>query len=84
MQDPLINEQTLRDRLMVRRKRLLENFFKNPANTPLAIEIRSIDDQVAVLTELLAARRIQSRGKDLGCILQGIAYPPNRGPETED
>jgi hypothetical protein len=48
------DEESLRDQLKRKRNRLLQEFLKNLSNTPLAIEIRSIDDHIASLTESIS------------------------------
>jgi hypothetical protein len=50
MQEAAIDENTIRDELKTKRNVLFEKFCRNPSNTHLAIEIRSIDDQIASLT----------------------------------
>jgi hypothetical protein len=40
-------ENHKREKLKTKRKRLFERFLNNPANTGLAVEIKSIDDYVA-------------------------------------
>ena len=47
MQKP---KNTDRDQLKTKRNQLFDEYCKNPQNTRLAIEIRLIDDQIAVLT----------------------------------
>lgn len=49
-QDPDINELTIREQLKAKRNALYNQFLSNPLNTPLAIEIRLIDDWIYTLT----------------------------------
>jgi len=57
MQKPTNSEKRVRDLLKTKRDLLLEEYFKNPMNTRLAIEIRMIDDQIAEVTEHLVQQR---------------------------
>jgi hypothetical protein len=57
MQTTAIDNVKIREKLKAKRNRLLEEYFKNPMNTRLAIEIRSIDDRVAEITEHLVQQR---------------------------
>ncbi len=57
MQKTANDEQKMREHLKTRRNLLLEEYFHNPTNTQLAIEIKLIDDQVAELTEQLVYQR---------------------------
>jgi len=57
MQATAIDQVKIRAKLKVKRNRLFERYFKNPMNTPLAIEIRLIDDRVAEITEHLVQHR---------------------------
>ena len=50
MREVAIDEKIIRDKLKTKRNLLFEKFRRNPSNTRLAIEIRSIDDQIASLT----------------------------------
>jgi len=43
--------------LKSKRNLLLKEYFKNPMNTHLAIEIKLIDDQIAELTEHLVQQK---------------------------
>jgi hypothetical protein len=45
--DTGMNEQTTREELKAKRNLLFERFSKNPSEIHLAIEIKSMDDQVA-------------------------------------
>jgi hypothetical protein len=57
MEATAIDQVKIRAKLKDKRNRLLEKYFKNPMNTPLAIEIRLIDDRVAEITEHLVQQR---------------------------
>jgi hypothetical protein len=57
MQKPTIDEKRVRDQLKSQRNVLLKEYFKNPMNTHLAIEIKLIDDQIAELTEHLVQQK---------------------------
>jgi len=57
MQKPTIDEKRVRDQLKSKRNLLLKEYFKNPMNTRLAIEIKLIDDQIAELTEHLVQQK---------------------------
>lgn len=47
MLESAIDEKHRRDKLKAKRNQLFERFLDNPANTGLALEIKTIDDQVA-------------------------------------
>jgi hypothetical protein len=49
MERPGIHELAIRDQLKTRRNLLFNEFLRNPLNTSLAIEIKSIDDRIAEL-----------------------------------
>jgi dynactin complex subunit len=53
MEKPTIDKNRIREQLKNKRERLFEEYYKNPMNTRLAIEIKLIDDQVAELTAQL-------------------------------
>jgi hypothetical protein len=55
-----LDEETLRNRLKLKRNSLLNEFRRSPSKTYMAIEIRLIDDQIATLTDFLAAQRTKS------------------------
>ncbi len=57
MQITANDKMKIREQLKAKRNRLLEEYFKNPMNTRLAIEIRLIDDRVAEITEHLVQHR---------------------------
>ena len=57
MSEAAFDEKAIRDKLKTKRKILFEKFRRNPSNTHLAIEIRSIDDQIACLTGGIPSRR---------------------------
>lgn len=57
MQTSANNKVKIREQLKAKRNRLLEEYFKDPMNTRLAIEIRLIDDRVADITEILVQQR---------------------------
>jgi hypothetical protein len=42
-----MNEQTRREVLRSKREQLFKRFWRNPSEITLAIEIKSIDDQIA-------------------------------------
>ena len=56
MREAAIDEKIIRDKLKTKRNLLFEKFRRNPSNTRLAIEIRSIDDQIACLTGGIPSR----------------------------
>jgi len=57
MQRPGIDEQKIRDNLKTKRNLLFKEFFGNPSNTRLAIEIRLIDDRIAELAAYLMEKK---------------------------
>jgi uncharacterized membrane protein len=57
MKKPLVEEKKTREQLKAKRDALLEEYSKTPMNSKLSIEIKSIDDQIAVLTELMVRER---------------------------
>ena len=57
MQKRTIDGKRVRDQLKSKRNLLLKEYFKNPMNTHLAIEIKLIDDQIAELTEHLVQQK---------------------------
>jgi hypothetical protein len=57
MRKPTIDEKRVRDQLKSKRNLLLKEYFRNPTNTHLAIEIKLIDDQIAELTEHLVQQK---------------------------
>ena len=57
MIDPMIEQKRIREDLKAKRNLLFEEFSKNPLHTSLAIEIRSIDDHIAEITERLVQHR---------------------------
>jgi len=57
MQISANNKMKTREQLKAKRNRLLEEYFKEPMNTRLAIEIRLIDDRVAEITEMMVQQR---------------------------
>lgn len=50
-------ELTIQEQLKAKRDMLYNQFLSNPLNTPLAIEIKLIDDRIAELTMHLANGR---------------------------
>jgi len=60
MREATNDEMAIRERLKAKRNRLLEEFFKNPVNTRLAIKIRLIDDRVAEIAEHQQTRQSSS------------------------
>ena len=50
MERPGITELAIKDQLKTKRNSLFNEFLRNPLNTSLAIEIKSIDDRIAELT----------------------------------
>lgn len=50
-------ELTIQEQLKAKRDMLYNQFLSNPLNTPLAIEIKLIDDRIAELTMHLANER---------------------------
>ena len=56
MLEGAIDEERRRDKLKAKRKRLFERFLNNPANTGLALEIKSIDDHVAEYSQQIRPR----------------------------
>jgi hypothetical protein len=61
MERPRINEIAIRDQLKTKRTVLFNEFLRNPLNTPLAIEIKLIDDRIAELI----GRLMQGQKSDL-------------------
>jgi len=57
MHQPGIDEQKIRNELKTKRNLLFKEFFRNPSNTRLAIEIRLMDDRIAELTAYLMKRK---------------------------
>jgi hypothetical protein len=53
MAGPRTDELTIREQLQAKRNVLYTQFLSNPLNTPLAIEIKLIDDWIARLTSHL-------------------------------
>lgn len=49
MERPGIQELAIGDQLKTKRNLLFNEFLRNPLNTSLAIEIKSIDDRIAEL-----------------------------------
>lgn len=47
--EPGIDEQKIRNTLKAKRNLLFADFSKNPVDTRLALEIRSLDDRIADL-----------------------------------
>lgn len=62
MQKPGIDEKKVRDQLKQERNLLVETYLKNPMQTHLAIEIKSIDDRIAELTEHLDRQKKSRHG----------------------
>ena len=60
----MIDKEKLRDQLKKQRNLLFDRYLKRPTQASLAIEIKSIDDQVAELTEHLVQHRKSGRGAD--------------------
>jgi hypothetical protein len=50
-------ETKTREQLKAKRDALLDEYDKSPMNIKLSIEIKSIDDQIAVLTALMVQDR---------------------------
>lgn len=57
-----IDEQTMRDQLRAQRNLLFNAFLNSPANTPLAIKIKSIDDGIAELTGQIMLKQKLEQG----------------------
>lgn len=57
MERPGIHEIAIRDQLKTKRNLLFSEFLRNPLNTSLAIEIKSIDDRIAELMGRLMEER---------------------------
>ena len=57
MQKSTTDEELLRNHLKTRRDQLLKEFWQNPSNTLLAIQIRVIDDEIAELTANLRTKK---------------------------
>jgi hypothetical protein len=47
MLEPILAEKARREGLKAKRKLLFEEYLKSPRNTRLALEIKSIDDEIA-------------------------------------
>lgn len=62
MQTPGIDEKKVRDQLKQERNLLVETYLKNPMQTHLAIEIKSIDDRIEELTEHLDRQKKSRHG----------------------
>lgn len=62
MQKPGIDEKKVRDQLKQERNLLIETYLKNPMQTHLAIEIKSIDVRIAELTEHLDRQKKSRHG----------------------
>lgn len=62
MQKPAVDKKKVRDQLKQERNLLVETYLKNPMQTPLAIEIKFIDDRVAELTEHLDRQKKSRHG----------------------
>jgi len=71
MPQAAIDEKTMRDKLKTKRKLLFEKFRRNPSNTHLAIEIRSIDDPITYLTHGVAifTSRLEAGTEKIGQFL---------------
>lgn len=52
LQEPEIDEQKIRNALKAKHNLLFADFSKNPSNTRLAFEIRSLDDRTEDLDDL--------------------------------
>ena len=50
-----------RDELRAKRNLLFKRFLRNPANTYLALEIRTIDDQVAAIDAQMFAKNLEAK-----------------------
>lgn len=51
MLEPTLVEKARREGLKAKRKMLFEEYLKSPRNTRLALEIKSIDDDIAQSVE---------------------------------
>lgn len=61
MERPGIHELAIRDQLKTKRNLLFNEFLRNPLNTSLALEIKSIDDRIAELVgRLLQEKKSES------------------------
>lgn len=54
---PEIDERKRREALRAKRSRLFDHFLRNPSDMKLAIEIKEIDDQIAVLVARSSTKR---------------------------
>jgi hypothetical protein len=57
MQETPIDAMRKREELKATRNLLFKQFLKNPVDTRLALEIKSIDDQVAEFSERMRQNR---------------------------
>ncbi len=51
MTDSAVVDKAKREELKAKRDAIFANYLRNPTNSKLAIEIKSIDDQIADLVE---------------------------------
>jgi hypothetical protein len=56
--DTATDARKKRKELKAKRDRLFDKFLKNPSDTLLAFEIKTIDDQIADSTERSSAKRL--------------------------
>ncbi len=64
------NEQTKLEELRARRNLLFERFAKNPSDIRMAIEIKSIDDQIAESVLNCSRQRIHENKRIAGQSVQ--------------
>ena len=57
MQATPFNPSRKREELKAQRKQLFNRFLRNPLDTPLALKIKSLDDQIAASDEQLEQER---------------------------
>lgn len=57
LRKPVIEDRKKREALRAKRGRLFEHFLRNPSDMKLAIEIKEIDDQIAVSVARSSANR---------------------------
>lgn len=57
LRKPVIEDRKKREALRAKRDRLFDHFLRNPSDMKLAIEIKEIDDQIAVSVARSSAKR---------------------------
>jgi hypothetical protein len=57
LRETAVDARKKREELKAKRNRLFEQYLRDPSNTPLALEIKAIDDQIAESVERSARKR---------------------------